>query len=79
MMSEGETDRFVAIYHPGNSHEAGLVRETLEANDIVCYIDNENYYNVGAIVAVGAKAMTVMVPESDAMRSKDIIDGLGLK
>ena len=79
MSSEGSQDRFVAIYGPRNSHEAGLIRETLEANDIICYIDNENYYNVGAVVAIGAKAMTVMVPETVAAQAKDIIDGLGLK
>ena len=79
-MTDHEAEaRFVEVYRPRNSHQAGLARESIKAEGITVYINNEEYYNTGAIVASASATMRLMVPRADAKRARTIIDGLGLK
>lgn len=65
---------FVDVFHPRNSHEAGLVRECLKRNGITCYINNESFFGIsGAILGIGPYTMRVMVPRSATAKARELI------
>ena len=78
-MKNEDESAFVDVFHPPNSLEAGLIRETLEREGINVFVSNENFYNTGAILAIGADTISVMVQREDATRAKEVFSGLGLE
>jgi hypothetical protein len=71
--------QFVPVFHPYDTVQAGLVRSTLEATGILCYVNNENGSAMqlgGAGAGVGN--MTVMVPENQAKRANEILKERGM-
>jgi len=74
-----EREKFIPILQPHDATQAGFIRSTLELNDIVCYVNNENVSSVrfGGI-GMGAAGMMVMVPESQAEKARQLISDLGL-
>ena len=78
-MKDKGASAFIDVFHPANSLESSLIRETLEVEGLNAYVNNENFYNTGAILAIGADTIRIMVPREDADRAKEVISGLGLK
>ena len=72
--------KFISIFHPYDSTQAGFIREALEQADIVCYVNNENLSSVGmGGIGFGMGRMTVMVPENQGEQAIEIIRGLGIE
>ena len=71
-------EKLVPVSQPFDTMQAGIIQSALEDNNILCYVDNEN---MSAIrfggMAIGAAAMTVMVPESQQEQAHQIISELG--
>ena len=72
--------KFVPIFKPYDTTQAGFIREALEQADIICYVNNENLSSVrmGGI-GVGVGSMTVMVPDNQTEQAIEIIKGLGIE
>ena len=72
--------KFIPVFQPRDTIEAGLISGALEHAGIVCYVNNENLSAVkmgGGGIGVGR--MTVMVPESQITKSLEIIADLGME
>ena len=76
-MNRGDNSRFLPVCHPGTSIEAGMIREALEQAGVNFYIQNENFAAIRTITGIGAGTVTVMVPENEVERAKEIIAGIG--
>ena len=72
--------KFISIWQPADTMQAGLIRGALEKENIICYVNNENTSGThfGGI-GLGAASMAVMVPESQAEEAIEIIKGLGIE
>lgn len=72
-------EKFVSAYQPADAMQAGLIRGSLEENDIICYVNNEigSSMRFGG-VGMGAASMMIMVPESQLDETLRIISDLGL-
>jgi hypothetical protein len=79
-MKDLNNAKFISVYQPYDTIQAGLIQSTLEKNDIVCYVNNENGSSVrfGGL-GFGAASMMVMVPESQKDQALQIISELGLE
>ncbi len=72
--------KFVSIFQPRDSIQAGLIQGALDHADIICYVNNENLSSIrtGGI-GIGIGSMTVMVPETQAEEAIEIIKELGVE
>ena len=72
--------KFVSIFQPSDTIQAGLVQGALEQADIICYVNNENLSSIrtGGI-GIGIGSMTVLVPETQAEKAIEIIKELGIE
>lgn len=79
-MKSSDDENFVSVFQPYDITQAGLIRNSLEQNEIICYVNNENASGIrfGGI-GLGAAGMEVMVPESQADAALQIISELGLQ
>lgn len=79
MKRSGE-EKFVSVFQPYDVTQAGLIRNALKKNSILCYVNNENAAGIrfGGI-GLGAAGMDVMVPEGQADAALQIISELGLQ
>lgn len=72
--------KFISIFQPYDTTQAGFIRGALEQANIVCYVNNEQTAGMRfGGMGIGASAMSVMVPESQAAEAIEIIKELGLE
>lgn len=79
-MKSTVNEKFLPVFQPYDSTQAGLIRNALEQNNIICYVNNESVSSIrfGGI-GMGAASMMVMVPESQQDEALKIISDLGLE
>lgn len=80
-MNDQDNIKFIAVFHPRDPVQAGMIREALVQDGVNCYVDNENFTSVqmGGGMGIGAGKMRIMVPEDQAGRARDVITGLGME
>lgn len=71
--------KFVSVWQPHDTVQAGLIRSTLEAANIPCYVNNENLASVHGGLSIGIGRMAVMVPENQAEKARELIRDLGVE
>ena len=71
--------KFVSIFQPYDSTQAGFIRDALEQADIACYVNNENLSTMRGGLGIGVGSMAVMVPENQIEHAIEIIKVLGMK
>ena len=70
-------DKFVAVCHPYDAIQAGLISSALEQVGIVCYVNNEGFAAVRSMTGSGVATMTLMVPQSQLEKAREVIVELG--
>ena len=79
-MNDQVDTEFIAVFHPQNHLQAGMIRVALEQANVNCYVDNETASSVRmGGVGIGAGSTTIMVPRYEAERALDIITGLAIE
>ena len=64
--------KFISIFRSYDITQAGLIRSVLEQNDIVCYVNNENFSSLN-MGGVDLRGMSIMVPETQVKEAVKII------
>lgn len=78
-MNDQDNTKFIAVFHPRDPLQAGMIREALEQAGVNCYVNNENFSIQNGCISIGAGSMRIMVSEDQAEQAKDVITGLGME
>lgn len=79
-MNDRDNMKFISVFQPRDTIQAGMIREALVQASVNCYVANEMFSSVRmGGVSIGAGNMSVMVPEDQAQLARDIITGLGFE
>jgi len=63
---------FVEVYRPGSHTELALLRAALDDAGIRYFVKNE-FATIGALAAVGADELSLMVAAADAAEARELI------